>query len=497
MAASKTSLLQPENGAEVSAPSSLASEIGYTGLKISNKRIYEEADSRLRFPNLVPTIDDMRKDSMVSAALQLYRMFICNRDWKAEAPVGASKKTIQRTEFLNQCLEDMDWYKFISQVATMVDYGFSIHEVVLYKRLKSNGSKFNDGLYGIKDLPIRAQATIGDWIYSDDGRELIAIEQDLGRLTNSGRYMKLMAAGKTSLEIPFTVDGKTKLLHFRCDPRNDNPEGMAPLKASYRAWKIKSIVEESELNGISRDLGGVPCVRIPSRYMSDQASEGEKKIYEYFKGVARNIHNNSQAGLVLPSDVDELSKARMFDFELVQGAGSKSYDTTEIIKRLNTEILMSLFADVLQLGSNGSGSFALSNDKTTIVSTAIEHRLREIRSVLNANLIPTLWKQNGWDLSELPTFEYSEIDKPDMEELSKAIQRAASVGLLEVEQPVLNVVRSMVGVPLKPDDAPIDKDNLTMAESKSGAGMQSPTGEGTSKTPSGKDTSGSNVENKG
>jgi hypothetical protein len=55
---------------------------------------------------------------------------------------------------------------------------------VLRRRLKKNGSKFNDGLVGIKKLAPRSQETIRGWVFSDDGADLIKVEQSLQQLEN-------------------------------------------------------------------------------------------------------------------------------------------------------------------------------------------------------------------------------------------------------------------------------------------------------------------------
>ena len=62
---------------------------------------------------------------------------------------------------------------FITEVCTYLDYGFAIHEKVFRRRLKANGSKFNDSIIGWRKLPVRSQSTISNWLFSDDGRELL------------------------------------------------------------------------------------------------------------------------------------------------------------------------------------------------------------------------------------------------------------------------------------------------------------------------------------
>jgi hypothetical protein len=112
---------------------------------------------------------------------------------------------------------------------------------------------------------------------------------------------------------------------------------------------------------------------------------------------------------------------------------------------------------------------------------AMEHRLNEIRDVLNNDLIPQLFALNGWNTERTPTFEYGDIADVDSEAWSKALQRAASVGLVEIDRPILNKTREVLGVEPLPVDQPVDKENLTGNASRSGDGMAAgKSGEGTS-----------------
>lgn len=500
MATSKTALQKPDEGVSIPSLKPSLEEMGYSGLKHASKMIFEEADVRLRFPQVITEIDLMAKEGMVAAALMRYAMSISSREWTLEAPPNASNKTKERTAICNSMLHDMTlpWEQAMSQAASFNKYGFSLMEVVLYRRLYENGSKYNDGLIGIKKLASRAQHSVSGWIYDPDSNELVAWEQSTKALRQTGSLSSKAALNGSSIRIPFrTKDGLQKTLHFTADATNDNPEGTSPLIASWKSWKLKDIVTQSELTGLARDLGGVMKLTIPARYMSEDASEAEKAVYEYFKNASRNFHNNSQAGLVIPSDTDPETKKALFDLELLNGAGSKGYATNDIISRLNTEILVPLFCDDLLLGSGSNGSNALASAKDSTINRAIEHRLKEMKRVLDTQLVPTIFKANGWELTELPTFKFSELDSEDLEVWSAAVMRIASNGLIEVNRGVLNVVAEHLGLPVMPDDMPVDRDSLTGATSKSGAGASSPTGVGTSQAPSGGNDGKANSSNKG
>ena len=49
---------------------------------------------------------------------------------------------------------------------------------------------------------------------------------------------------------------------------------------------------------------------------------------------------------------------------------------------------------------------SLAGSKTNILAVAIDARLKEIQEVLDNDLIPSLFKLNGWEDEELPKFVY-------------------------------------------------------------------------------------------
>lgn len=490
------SQLQPDNSA---IPRTRFSEVGYVGLKINDKQLSEEANKKLRMPHLVKEIDEMKKDSSLSAALNFIKLMLGRVEWKVQPPVGANPKQKERAKFVETCMHDMShsWFDFITTILSCVDYGYSINEKVYKRRFKSN-SKFDDGLIGWKKLPPRSQSTTYHWLYSEDGRELVGVRQSLENLYGQGRLVNLATDSKDGsyVEIP-----REKFLLFRTSPQNDNPEGTASLKSAWISWRYKKAIEEQEMIGIGRDLGGLLSVGIPARYMSPDAGEAEKEVYEEYKRVVRNVSKGEQSGIIVPSDVDPETKQKLFSLDLLTSEGGKSYDTNNIIQRYTNQMLISLFADILQLGNNGSGSFALSGSKQELIEFALDYRLKEIANVLNSDLIPSLFKINRWDDTEYPKLCYGPIQKTDLETLSKYIQRVAAVSAIEKDRDFFNLSRAAIGLPELPLDEPVHKEELNAAEqaeaSRAGDSMNTPSGgsNGTGKGVSSDDNSVSNAEN--
>ena len=443
------------------------SEIGYPGLKIFAYRVIEERAQKLRYPEFYDVVDEMMKDDIIATGLRFFNMMVGRAKWVVKTDADASETTKQRAKYLRQMMNDMEhsWDSFIHEVMTYVPYGFAVMEKVYRKRLKRNGSKYNDGLVGWKAFPPRNQYTITYWIFSDDRRDLLKIRQSTLNLAN--QYNATPFNGVSYVEIP-----REKFMLFSADTRLNNPLGNSPLKAVYLTWQYRKMIVEQEQIGVARDLGGIPKFRVPSRIMSSSASEAEKEQYEAIKRMARNLHVNQQAGIVLPSDADETGRQPYYDFELVSSSGGKNYDTNQIIQRLNNQILTALFADVLTMGQTSSGSFNLADSKLSLVEIALRHRLNEIKDVLNHDLIKQTFELNGWDISELPYFDYEMPDNTSLEEFSKAVQRIAATSSIEKDREFFNVVRQKLGMSPLAEDEPVHWDEVVVdMASRSGDGM--------------------------
>ena len=138
--------LSPDEGAVV--PRLKLSESGTTGLLVSNKKILEEANRLFQYPQFIKVVNEMRNDATVASCLLAYKTMLGRVDWDVQPPVGASKKQKERAEFIKTCMRDMEhsWSSFITEVSSYLEYGFAIHEKVFRRRLRSNGSLFDDGL---------------------------------------------------------------------------------------------------------------------------------------------------------------------------------------------------------------------------------------------------------------------------------------------------------------------------------------------------------------
>lgn len=483
-------LLQPDQDAPGAPRIAAMSQVGYTGLKITSKQILEEADRNWRMPQRIKTADEMCKDASIAGALFVYTAMLSRVPYKIVPPVGATPEEKERAKFVESCLKDMDttWFETMSSILTNLKYGFSILEKQYKRRTKAN-SAYDDGLIGLKGLFPRTQATISGWIYSDDGRTLEGVEQSLANLEYPSRLNSILGS---KVEIP-----AEKLMIFSTNKINNNVEGSPILKNAYTAWRMKRLVEDEEVKGVARDLSGLFKITMPAAYMDPNADSGKKNVFEEFKRVVRNVSTGEQSGMIIPSDVDPDTKKDLFTAELLSSAGAKAFDTTEIISRWDNRIMISLFADVLNVGNDGNGSGALVEGKTELIEIGIEYRLKEIASVVQAQLIKQLYQMNGWNTGRMAEFMFEKASKPTLDSLSKFIQRCAAVSAIEKDRKFFNMVREALGLDPFPDDEPVHEDELNDFTSRSGDGMGTSTGglNGTAEEAPSEDQSSSNADN--
>ena len=469
------------------------SESGYMGLNIFNGITNEEMKKELNFPQSLKTFKSMSYHGAINSPLTLYTNIISKADWVVKPPKEATEAEKKQTEFIRECLHDMDqpFEELVKDILSMNIYGFSVHEKVFRKRYSSNGSKYNDGLIAWKKLPIRSQESIKKFLFSDDGNEIKGVQQNISNLSDP--YNRFSSRDKLEVNLP-----REKFMLFRTGNHRGDPFGKSMLRDAYLAWRYLTVLEEIESNGVAKDLSGIPILKLPPQYLSKDATPDQVAIRQYYERSMANLQVNQQSAMILPNAYDPETRQPLFELSLLSMDGKKGFDTTKVKEYYKNLILTSLFADILIMGQSATGSFALGQIKNSLSGAMAESMIREIKSVFNNDLIRHTYELNGWNTARACTLDFENMESADLESFSKAVQRYASTSVLEVDREVLNRVRESMGVDPLPEDLEPQQELLPAFASRSGDGMEvGTTGNGTSKTTSGEDTSSNNLENKG
>lgn len=466
------------------APAIAYGETGYTGLVTLGGQVWEECSHELRWPRAYKTFKLMATDDAIAPALEFVEGKVAEATWSVKIPKGAPKEREAelkaQQKFLTEVMEDMrhSWNHAIKGAATFNRYGFSVLEMVFRFRNKKYGSKYNDGLVGIEALSARSQGTIVKWYWKDKGREIAGFDQRViipteGNLVSYDGWEIMQQTVDRSTTVKYIP--MKKCLHFRHNPQNDSPSGTSPLVSAWQPWKMKTAYQESEAIGVAQDNNAFKILFLPPEYLVEDRDPDRAASFEMYTRMMERAHQAKQSGFILPMLVDNEGN-KMFDFEIKNISGTKSYDVNAIINRYVRAIQVALFADVLSLGGGSGGSYSLAESKVSIIDMAVKSRLNEIKDQLNHKLVKTLFEQNGWSTDVMPYFDFDLPNSESLESVGKYLQQTAATGLIPLVPEVVNFVLARVGIDYRvPDDTPPEKlrEMMTNFTSESGGGMKS------------------------
>lgn len=374
-------------------------EIGVTGLKQSSGGVYEEFIPKLRWPKAGEIYLEMSSnDPVITAILFSSRQLIRNVTWDVE-PASQDDVDLEAAEFLKQCMNDMSlpWTDFVDDVTTLFEYGFSFHEIV-YKRRQGEHkdshrhSTFDDGRIGWRKLASRAQTSVHSWEFDNEGG-LQAVMQ-------------------------YTPDGVkripiSKSLLFRTTANKGNPEGKSLLRGAYRPWYFKKHIEEIEGIGIERDLAGLPVTTAPPGVdIFDKENPKAIEAKTAALQLVTSIRRDRNEGVVLPDG---------WKLELLSSGSSRQFDTNAVINRYDQRIAITMLADIVMLGADKVGSFALAKVKQSMLSASLDAQLTSIADVLNRYAVARLFALNTFNVTALPKIICSSVVAPDLKELGDYI----------------------------------------------------------------------------
>ncbi len=401
-------------------------QLGTTGLKRYGPYVYEEFLPELRWPRAGKVYQEMAdNDPVIGAILYLAEMLIRGTSWSVE-PVSTSKEDTEAAEFLESCMNDMEmsWPDTISEILSMLTYGFSFHEILYKVRRGPNErspryrSRYSDGRIGWRNLPVRSQDSLNGWVFNKDN-EAVAFEQ-----LAEPNYQKVI--------IPFS-----KGLLFRTRVTRDNPEGKSLLRNAYRPWFFKKHFEEIEGIGIERDLAGFPVLQTPEGL--DLWNEDDPQMValrQRAETLVANVRRDSEEGILLPYG---------WDLKLLTSGSSRQIDIGSTIERYDNRIAITLLSDIILLGSK-SGSFALADTKQSMLASSLQAQLLNIADVFNTKAVPRLFQANNFtNYESLPKIVPGQIQTPSLKEVA-LILRAMGLEIND-DMELQNYLRRVMNMP--------------------------------------------------
>lgn len=420
-------------------------QLALSGLMRFGSQVQEEFQRELQDDTGIKIYTEMATHPVAAAILFAIQMAQRQVNWFVQ-PASDSDEDKEAAEFVDQSLDDMSqtWDDVVSQVFTMLKYGFSICELVYKKRLGQKPpkyikdparSRFNDGLVGWRRwqfISPRSMPASNRWEFDEYGRVQAVFQEP--------------APDYQLRTIPME-----KALLFRTQVEWDNPEGLSILRSMYQPWYYAENLAEIEAIGAER-LG----LGLPVFYMGRETSKGgADSDFVTFRDIVRNVRADEQMGLVIPypkmgSGAPEGEGAL---FELVSPPSRGIVDFDKVITRYEQRMAMVVLAQFIFLGMTKVGTQALAESTIDVFQLAITAWSDMLASVVNRFAIPRLMAFNPFKLEALPTLGHSDIAVPNLAEVSSFVNQLVGSEVLTPDEQLETYLRELAGLPERAEAA--------------------------------------------
>jgi len=389
--------------------------LGVAGDNTHNGQIRsDEFLPELRGKKAIRKYREMRdNDSTIGAVMYATEQVLRDVELKVCA-ANDSAEAQREKEFVESVLDDMDHTldDHIAEALSSLSYGFAWFEVV-YKRRGGpqfrdykKYSKYSDGRIGIRKLASRAPWTVSKFDVDQKSGDVLGLYQE-GSQFGKSHYIPA-----------------TKSLYYKTTAINGDPSGRSILRNAYTSYEYLNNLQSIEAIAVERELAGIPVARIPSEYLSSDATASQSAIRSDLQEILRDVKFNEQGYIILPSDTypdkdGSPTNVRLMDIELMASSGTRNIQIDPIINRYQHDIARSVLSEFLLLGAHSSGgSYALSKSKTDLFLRALESYISAITDVLNKQLVERLWQLNGLSYDTMPYIKAGDVAPHDLREIA-------------------------------------------------------------------------------
>lgn len=412
----------------------LTEQLGADGTRNFYGYVYQDKNPNFS-DNRVNSVlyDKMRKnDAQIHAILQAIFMPILSTNWWVKPATDKDGNTSdlhkEIAEFVYEnYFERMDFFAFLSDALGCVTFGYSVFEKVYCL----------DGERIMLDrLAFRRPETILKWTTLDNAP---GITQTLDTPILTGPN-----AGKNQVSIP-----AEKLLIFTYQKEGNDPQGTSVLRTAFKHWNYVDNFYKFDAVRQERESLGVPIIYKPH----NTSPATNTKLSE----IVGQLRTSEQLGVTMPGSKDE-----GFLLEFANpGAGDRS-NIWESIKYHNLQITKNILATFIETGTTGTGSYALSENQSSVFMYSLESIAKLIRGVLNKFSVKELVDLNYETDGYYPTIEYDKLGEVELDKIANALATLANAGLISGDDNTENYLRDIYRLP--PKEKLLDKEQIDEEE---------------------------------
>jgi hypothetical protein len=370
----------------------------------------EEYVADLKGAQLYTTIDKMRwSDASVQAALLMCELPIRSAEWDVAA-ASEDKQDVEIAEFVKENLFNglvIPWEDTLRQILLMLPYGCMAFEVI-YKVTE-------DGKIGWRKWAPRLPRTIEKWNINDIG-ELESITQ---------RTYK----GETFIEATIPIQ---KLMIFTYRREGDNYLGTSILRQAYKHWFFRDKYYKIDAVAQERVGIGIPVITLPDGYTDDDYTAAEN--------MGKNLRGHEKAYVVIKDG---------WLVEMLDLKANTLKDPSTMLDHHTREILKSVLAQFIDLGSKSVGSYSLSADQSQIFLQALDSTAKQIEATINDEIKKLV--DYNWTVEQYPKLTHADLGVKNVKELAEAVQTLAMAQFLTPDAPTEDYLRKTLKLPDKPE----------------------------------------------
>lgn len=422
----------------------------YGGLLQSEERDRDMASSK-RFEEFS---EMLANTPIVAASCRYYLNLLSKSGWNIEPSDPNSAAAKEMADWLWDTINDMDtpWSRVVRRAGMFTFHGFQVQEWTSKRR--------DDGSIGLLDIEARPQVTIERWEFDEAGR-VIGCWQ---RIPQTGREVFLP---------------RKKIVYLVDDAISDTPIGIGLFRHLVEPHRRLAKFQLLEAYGFETNLRGTPLFRAPLEELGALVKSGAISQGEYDRrteGVRRLVKSHFRSpstGFMFDSatyrDKGENvspSTVAKWGIELLTGDGAGLAENAAAINRLNREMAIVLGTEGLLLG-NENGTQALSRDKSHSFSLRVEASQGEMAEGFEKDIRDQLWELNGFDPELKPQMKPDPIQFRDPSQVTQGILDLAQSGApLAPNDPAIDVIRSLFGLPAAPEVEEMDPEMLPRPRAK-------------------------------
>jgi SPP1 gp7 family putative phage head morphogenesis protein len=375
----------------------------------------DEYVSDLKGSQLYTTVDKMRwSDASVQAALLMCELPIRSAEWDIQ-PASDDPLDVEIADFVKDNLFNglfLCWEDTLRQILLMHPYGCMVFEVI-YKFTE-------DGKIAWRKWAPRLPKTIERWNVDENG-ELDSVVQ---RVYKNENYK----------EISIPIE---KLMVFVYRREGDNYLGTSILRQAYKHWFFRD--KYYKIDAVAQErLGiGIPVITLPEGYTDDDYTAAEN--------MGKNLRGHEKAYVV---------KKLGWEVEMLDLKAGSLKDPSPMLDHHTREILKSVLAQFIDLGSKSVGSYSLSKDQSQIFLQALDASAKAIEDVINDEIEKLV--DYNWNVDKYPKLTHADLGVKDVKELAEAIQTLSMAGMITPDPETEDYLRKALKLPDKPEGEEMD-----------------------------------------